>query len=81
MLGLVTLMNLRGTKEAGWAFALPTYLFLGSLGSVIVLGTGEDDCRRRPSDARRAAGLVAALRPSRSASGCCCGRLPPAAPP
>ena len=38
VLALVTLMNLRGTKEAGWAFALPTYLFIASLGSVIALG-------------------------------------------
>ncbi len=36
--GLVTMMNLRGTKEAGGAFALPTYLFIGSLGSVLLLG-------------------------------------------
>ncbi len=38
VLALVTLMNLRGTKEAGWAFALPTYLFIASLGTVIALG-------------------------------------------
>src|ERR1700760_665955 len=29
-LALVTLVNLRGTTEAGWAFALPTYLFIAS---------------------------------------------------
>jgi amino acid transporter len=37
-LALITLVNLRGTSEAGWAFALPTYLFLASLGSVLALG-------------------------------------------
>ncbi len=38
VLAAITLTNLRGTKEAGWAFALPTYLFIVSLGSVLVLG-------------------------------------------
>jgi amino acid transporter len=35
---LVTFVNLRGTSEAGWAFALPTYLFVGCLGLVLVVG-------------------------------------------
>jgi amino acid transporter len=35
---LVALVNLRGTVESGWAFALPTYLFLGCF--AIVVGTG-----------------------------------------
>src|ERR1700684_1190456 len=30
MLMLITVVNLRGTAEAGLAFALPTYLFIGS---------------------------------------------------
>jgi amino acid transporter len=38
ILALITLLNLRGTGEAGLAFALPTYLFIASLGSVLVLG-------------------------------------------
>ena len=38
ILAAITLINLRGTKESGIAFALPTYLFLGSLGFVLVLG-------------------------------------------
>jgi len=37
-LGLITLINLRGVREAGMAFAFPTYLFAGSLGLVIVMG-------------------------------------------
>jgi amino acid transporter len=37
-LALVTLVNLRGTTEAGWAFALPTYLFIVSLGGVLAVG-------------------------------------------
>src|SRR5947209_10987758 len=38
VLMLITLLNLRGTGEAGLAFALPTYLFIGSM--AIVLGLG-----------------------------------------
>jgi amino acid transporter len=37
-LGIITLMNLRGTGEAGIAFAIPTYLFIGSLLMVVFLG-------------------------------------------
>lgn len=37
-LALITLINLRGVREAGLAFALPTYLFVGTLGFVIVDG-------------------------------------------
>ena len=35
---LVALANLRGTREAGWLFALPTYLFLFSFLSIIAWG-------------------------------------------
>jgi len=38
VLGLITLLNLRGTGEAGLAFALPTYVFIASLGAVLVMG-------------------------------------------
>jgi amino acid transporter len=34
----ITLVNLRGVKEAGAAFMIPTYLFVGSLLSVICYG-------------------------------------------
>ncbi|MBV9125495.1 MAG: APC family permease, partial [Planctomycetes bacterium] len=37
-LALITLLNLRGTLDAGLAFALPTYLFVASLGTVLALG-------------------------------------------
>jgi len=40
-IGVVLLLcygNLRGIREAGRAFALPTYLFIGAIGSVIVVG-------------------------------------------
>ena len=38
VLALVTLVNLRGTKESGLALALPTYLFIASLGGILLLG-------------------------------------------
>ena len=37
-LALVTGVNLRGTREAGAVFAVPTYLFVLSLGGVLVYG-------------------------------------------
>lgn len=41
ILAAITLVNLRGTKESGFAFALPTYLFLGSLAIIIVWGVSK----------------------------------------
>jgi amino acid transporter len=38
ILGLITILNLRGTGEAGIAFALPTYLFVLSMFTVLGLG-------------------------------------------
>jgi len=38
VLALLTLVNLRGVTEAGSAFLAPTYLFVGTLGVVIVIG-------------------------------------------
>jgi amino acid transporter len=38
ILAMITLVNLRGTGEAGIAFAVPTYLFIGCM--AIVLGLG-----------------------------------------
>jgi amino acid transporter len=38
VLVILTVINLRGVKEAGSAFLAPTYLFVGTLGVVIVLG-------------------------------------------
>lgn len=38
ILAIVTLLNLRGVRDAGLAFMVPTYLFVGTL--LIVLGAG-----------------------------------------
>ena len=39
VLGFITLLNLRGTLEAGLTFAIPTYLFIGTLLLVILVGS------------------------------------------
>lgn len=41
VLVVITIINLRGTKESGVAFALPTYLFLASLAVIIALGVAK----------------------------------------
>ncbi len=38
LIGLITLANLRGLKEAGTIFAAPTYLYILSLGGLILYG-------------------------------------------
>jgi amino acid transporter len=38
MIALVTLMNLRGTKESGILFAIPSYSFIISFGALILYG-------------------------------------------
>ena len=38
VLALVTLVNLRGTRESGLVFAGPTYVFVASLGTVLAAG-------------------------------------------
>jgi amino acid transporter len=41
VLALITLVNLRGTLEAGLVFAVPTYLFVASFGGLLLLGIGK----------------------------------------
>src|SRR5271154_6568113 len=38
ILALITLVNLRGVREAGLAFVVPTYLFVATLLAVLALG-------------------------------------------
>jgi amino acid transporter len=38
VLALITVVNLRGTLEAGLAFSVPSYLFVASLGGVLLFG-------------------------------------------
>ena len=38
VLALITIVNLRGTLEAGLAFSVPTYLFVASFGGLLLFG-------------------------------------------
>jgi hypothetical protein len=38
VLALITIVNLRGTLEAGLGFSVPTYLFVAGLGGVLLFG-------------------------------------------
>ena len=38
VLGLLTVVNLRGTRESGVTFMLPTYAFVASLGAILAIG-------------------------------------------
>src|SRR3954452_11939889 len=39
ILAVITVMNLRGTRESGLAWAVPTYTFVASLGCILAWGT------------------------------------------
>ncbi len=41
VLAVITLVNLRGTKETGLSFAVPTYVFILGLGGILALGLGK----------------------------------------
>jgi amino acid transporter len=41
VLALITIVNLRGTLEAGLVFSVPTYLFVASLGGVLLFGVAK----------------------------------------
>ena len=41
ILVLLTLVNLRGVRDTGGVFMVPTYLFIGCLMIVIAIGRGE----------------------------------------
>jgi amino acid transporter len=84
ILGLIALVNLRGVRESGLAFMLPTYLFIVSLLGVLAWGTVAallapdgspepmaKDLPRQPEDAPHPEGWVLAWLLLRAfASGC-----------
>ncbi len=41
ILALLTVVNLRGVREAGLAFMVPTYAFVGTLGLVVIVGAAK----------------------------------------
>ena len=71
ILAVLALINMRGTKESGAAFIVPTTMFVGFLLAAIFVGVYQGHARRRTSDAggrdaaaaaadRQLSGLVAA---------------------
>ena len=38
---LIVVVNLRGVREASLGFAIPTYVFIGSVGVMIVVGLAD----------------------------------------
>ena len=76
VLALVTLANLRGTAEAGWLFALPTYVFMASFLGLVAVGlfrvtTGHAHPVSRPPGLGPATGAVSLWLLMRAfASGC-----------
>ena len=69
---LITIANLRGLRESGNIFAVPTYLFVGLALAIVAIGvgrivTGTAPRRSRPSRTPSRSGR------RRSAS-CCCSR-------
>lgn len=40
-IGIITLVNLRGVRESGMVFAIPTYVFVLSMLAMIIVGTGQ----------------------------------------
>jgi amino acid transporter len=78
MLSVITLVNLRGVRESGIAFGIPTYLFVFSLLAVLALGAwrtiiagGHPTAVVAPPEVPAAAGSVSAWLLLRAfASGC-----------
>ena len=56
ILALITIVNLRGTMEAGIVFSVPTYLFVASFGGLLLFGVIEDPrCSGKSGPGRAAA--------------------------
>ena len=76
VLALLTIVNLRGVREAGLVFMLPTYAFVACLGATIVLGIlrtlhgAPVPVTRPPAPPRATAALGAWLLMRAFASGC-----------
>lgn len=74
---LLALMNLRGVKDSGVVFAIPTYGFVGVIFAMI----GWGHCGRRPGTCRlrsprRSASPPSTARPGPPRCCWCCGRFP-----
>ena len=73
---VLMLGNLRGIRESGSIFMAPTYLYIGAIAALIVLGPVPPVRHRRPRHVRRAArrgsGPTSRARLACSACSCCC---------
>ena len=81
-MAVIAVMNLRGVRESGTAFAIPTYVFIGVVGLMIIWGVTRL-ALGHPLEAESAHLHVPAhehVHRVRCWSGCCCGRSRPAAP-
>ena len=77
---LITLVNLRGVRETGAVFIIPTYIFVGTL----LITLASDWSRRSPPaviPARRCSAAFARCPRPRSAFGFCSRLFPAAVPP
>ena len=77
-IALITVANLRGLRESGNIFAVPTYLFVGLALAIVAIGLVPDRHRHRragPAGARRRARSA-----RRRSASCCSSRRSPAAP-
>ena len=82
VVAVIALMNLRGVRESGTAFAIPTYCFIGVVALLIIVRI--HPARAGPPSASPTAPATGS-RPAGSTPGwpwssCCCARSPPAAP-
>ncbi len=80
---LLTLMNLRGVRESGTLFAIPTYVFVAGVFLMIAWGafrgsSSATTCARRPPTSRSNPSTLDW--PASPSSSCCCVPSPPAAP-
>ncbi len=67
----VTLANLRGSKESGVLFAIPTYGFVLSIGVLLVSVSGSAWADAPPSTSRSSRSTTPRPTAARSASSCC----------
>ncbi len=58
ILATLTLVNLRGIRETGAIFLVPTYLFVSLSSGNDCNWSGQDNCRERPSSAGRSAAEI-----------------------
>ena len=83
--GLLTAMNLRGVRESGTAFAVPTYLFMvgdhrdGAVRASTASVTGDAAAGRERAAARCSPSPATRRSPGWPRPSCCCGPSRPAA--